>query len=203
MHLLLIRHALPLRVETPDGSPADPPLGETGREQARRLAAWLRDERIDRLYVSPLRRARETARPLEEDLGLEAVIEPGVTEFDPEADTYVPLEELKAEDPVAWRAMVQGGLHAHIDIEAFRAGVRKTLEGIIAEHPGGRVAVVCHGGVINAWASHVLGIASPLFFDPFYTSINRFLAAGSGERSVASLNETGHLFAGPRARTSL
>jgi probable phosphoglycerate mutase len=56
------------------------------------------------------------------------------------------------------------------------------------------VAVVCHGGVINAFAGEVLGIREPfLFFDPGYTSISRFLAAKSGERSVLSLNETGHL----------
>jgi hypothetical protein len=52
---------------------------------------------------------------------------------------------------------------------------------------------VCHGGVINAWASHVLGIAELLFFAPDYTSINRFFAASSGERSVATLGETPHL----------
>ena len=32
-----------------------------------------------------------------------------------------------------------------------------------------------------------------LFVDATYTSISRFLAASSGERSLASLNETGHL----------
>ena len=32
-----------------------------------------------------------------------------------------------------------------------------------------------------------------LFIDVTYTSINRFFAAKSGERSIASLNETAHL----------
>ena len=63
----------------------------------------------------------------------------------------------------------------------------------IAANPGGRVAIVCHGGVINAWAGHVLGIADPFFLDAAYTSISRFLAASTGERSVRSLNETAHL----------
>ncbi len=75
----------------------------------------------------------------------------------------------------------------------FQRGVVDCVERIIADHGGGRVAVFCHGGVINAWAAHVLGIETPLFFDPTYTSINRFLAARSGERSVASLNEMAHL----------
>jgi probable phosphoglycerate mutase len=67
------------------------------------------------------------------------------------------------------------------------------IERTIAAHGGRRVAVVCHGGVINAWASHVLGISELLFFAPDYTSINRFFAASSGERSVATLGETPHL----------
>jgi hypothetical protein len=32
-----------------------------------------------------------------------------------------------------------------------------------------------------------------LFIDVTYTSVNRFMAASSGERSLASLNETAHL----------
>ena len=47
--------------------------------------------------------------------------------------------------------------------------------------------------MINAWAAHVLGIDAPIFFDPGYTSVQRFLAASTGERSVRSLNETAHL----------
>ena len=41
MELILIRHGLPERVETEDGTPADPPLSEVGHEQARRMANWL------------------------------------------------------------------------------------------------------------------------------------------------------------------
>jgi len=196
VELLLVRHALPLRIENDDGRPADPPLSEVGREQARRVAAWLARERIDALYTSPLRRARETAAPLARSLGLEAADEPGVVEYDAGAAVYVPLEELKAADPEAWRAAVQGGLYAGIDIDAFRRTVVESLERIAAGHGGQRVAVVCHGGVINAWAAHVLGIDRPLFFDPVYTSVSRFLAARSGERSVVSLNEAAHLLAG-------
>jgi probable phosphoglycerate mutase len=194
VELILIRHGLPLRIENPDGSPADPPLSSEGSRQASRLAAWLREERISAIYASPLRRARETAEPLAEVHGCALAIEPGVVELDHLSSTYVPLEEIKAEDPEAWRALVNGGLYADIDLPAFRRSVAETLERIITIHPGERVAVVCHGGVINSWAGHVLGVREPFFFfDPGYTSVNRFLAAGSGERSVVSLNETAHL----------
>lgn len=193
MELIVIRHALPLRIISQDGSPADPPLSEAGRRQAERLATWLAHERIDALYASPMRRALETAEPLAQALGLEIARDVGLVEVDHRADVYVPMEERKAENREAWLAVVRGGLYAGIDVDAFRRGVVATFEALIAAHPGRRVAVVCHSGVINAWAAHVLGIAAPIFFDPGYTSVQRFLAASSGERMVASLNELAHL----------
>ena len=124
---------------------------------------------------------------------MRATVAPGITELDANSEFYIPLEELKETDYQRWLEMVQGGLEAAIDIDAFRRTVVETLEGIIARHPGERIAAICHGGVINAWAAHVVGVAEPLFFQPDYTSVNRFLAAGSGERSLVSLNETSHL----------
>ena len=121
------------------------------------------------------------------------MLEPGVVEFDQDAAFYIPLEELKETDYERWRELVQGYLLAAVDIEKFRYTVVSTLERIISEHRGQSVAVVCHGGVINSWAAHVLGIQNPLFFQPDYTSIHRFLCASSGERSLVALNETAHV----------
>src|SRR3954451_12544238 len=71
MELLLIRHALPIRIEGEEGTAADPELADLGHEQARALADYLAGEHIDRLYVSPLRRAVQTAEPVSKQLGLE------------------------------------------------------------------------------------------------------------------------------------
>ncbi|MCP4002615.1 MAG: histidine phosphatase family protein [bacterium] len=194
MELILIRHGLPLRIENEDGRPADPPLSGVGRQQAERVADWLESEQIDALYTSPLKRAFETAQPLARLKGLSLRVEAGVAEMDQHADTYIPLEQLKASDYDAWKEAVQGGLYAAIDLPAFQRTVIESIEGIIAAHPRQRVAVSCHGGVINTWAGHVMNVVgNPMFFDPTYTSINRFLAASSGERSVVTLNEHAHL----------
>ena len=69
------------------------------------------------------------------------------------------------------------------------------IEAIIDEHRGDRVAIVCHGGIINGYLSHVLGLGDVTrgFFYPNYTSINRVAAASSGERSIVTVNETSHL----------
>jgi probable phosphoglycerate mutase len=191
MELLLIRHGLPVRVENTDGAPADPPLSVEGRDQAERVARWLANEPIDALYTSPLRRARETAAPLERLRGLTARVEPGVIEFDHQESSYVPLEELKATDYEAWRAQMRGYVEG--DAAHFRGAVVEAIERIIGEHPGERVVVTCHGGVINAWTSHLLGLDRVFLFEPLYTGLNRYRASRAGHRSLGSLNESPHL----------
>lgn len=193
MEITLIRHGLPVRTEKADGTPADPPLCPEGRDQAERMAAWLAEAEIDALYASPMRRAQETAAPLSKRLGLAIELEPGVVEYDSEADYYIPMEELKRTDYARWKGFVTRGYGDGIDMQAFHRTVVASIEGLIDKNAGRRIAVVCHGGVINAWAAQVLGLEPRLFFDPRYTSINRFMAARSGERSVVSLNETAHL----------
>ncbi len=193
MDLVLIRHGLPIRQENKPGVPADPPLSEEGHHQALAVAKWLAAEHFDALYSSPLRRAQETAAPLAELKGITVQLEPRVIELDHESENYVPMEQLKVEDPEAWRAKLGEEGYEGINLPAFRARVVEGLESIIQAHAGQRVAVACHGGVVNAWASHILGLPDPLFFEPAYTSVSRFLAASSGERGLHSLNETAHL----------
>ncbi len=189
-----MRHGLPLRVEVAEGAVADPSLSEEGRDQAERLARWLADEHVDALYSSPMRRAVETAAPLAARLGLELRLEPDLVEVDHQSNEYVPLEELKATDYPRWRALVsEGGLYAGVDVDAFRDTVVTALERIVAAHSGQRVAVTCHGGVINAYTSRLLGIEDLFVFEPAYTGISRYRAASSGERSIISLNESAHL----------
>ncbi|MEM9713901.1 MAG: histidine phosphatase family protein [Actinomycetota bacterium] len=200
MDLLVIRHALPERVERDDGMPADPPLSTLGHRQSRRLAERLAEEPIDHLYVSPMRRAGETVAPFAELSGLAPVVEAGVAEFDRDSDSYVPMEELKATDHDAWLAMVEaGGMPDGGDPVAFQRTVVEAMERIVDAHRGQTVAVVCHGGVINSWAAQVLGLPEPFFFEPRYTSINRFVCSSRGHRSLHSLNELDHLRGLPRA----
>ncbi|MEJ2131403.1 MAG: histidine phosphatase family protein [Gammaproteobacteria bacterium] len=193
MELILIRHGLPQRIERRDGAPADPPLSEHGRDQATLVGGLLARETIDAVYASPMRRAFETADPFAAMTDMRVEIEAGVAEFDQHSDTYIPMEELKRLDYEQWRVAVQGGFEAEHDIAAFRDVVVESLERIIGSHQGGRVAVFCHGGVINIWTAHLLGMGPRLFFQPDYTSVNRYLCARTGERNLVSLNETGHL----------
>jgi probable phosphoglycerate mutase len=194
VEIVLVRHGLPLRVELETGI-ADPELASEGHEQAAKMAAYLGVEDIEAVYVSPLRRAVETARPLCKLLGLEAVVSEGVAEFDRNSREYVPVEELRATNDPRWEKLLRGEWDGvDEDPSLFKARVVATVEDMIARHPGGRVVVVCHGGVINQYLAHVLGIETHIgFFYPKYTSIHRVMASRSGQRSIVSINEASHL----------
>ena len=194
MELLLIRHALPIRREVTEGA-ADPPLSDDGLRQAELLAEYLASEKIDAIYASPLLRAQQTAQPLSSRIGLEIIDDPGIAEFDQHSSEYIPVEELKASGDPRLTEFLLGEGDEFDDRDEFRDRVMNSIERIISDHGGDRVAVVCHGGVINLYAGDVLGlnVEGPGFFYPNYTSITRVAASRSGVRSIVTLNETSHL----------
>lgn len=194
MEIILIRHAIPVRKELETG-PADPELSPAGHTQSERLADYLSSETIDAVYASPMRRARETAAPLARRLDLDVTIVDGVAEFDRNSEWYVPVEELKAANDPRWHELVSGRWNGTDESETeFVERVVSSVESIIDRHSSQRVAVICHGGVINAYVARILGLGNQRgFFYPNYTSIHRIAAARSGERSVVTLNETSHL----------
>jgi 2,3-bisphosphoglycerate-dependent phosphoglycerate mutase len=192
--LLIIRHALPQRVEVV-GRAADPSLSPLGLRQAEALADWLEPDGLDALYSSPMARARETAEPVAARLGLDVVIEDGVAEYDKDSEAYVPIEELKAEGDPRWTEMLAGGYFSEdgIDPVEFQSGVVDAMERIVADNPSRTAAVICHGGVMNAYVGHVLGLEHYMIFEPSYTGVTRVRASSRGHRSLVTMNEHGHL----------
>jgi len=194
MELLLIRHALPVRREVVEG-PADPELSDKGWRQARLLADYLSVEAVHAIYASPLQRAVQTATPLAERFHLPVRLEDGIAEYDRHANAYIPVEELKAANDPRWQQLLNNEWpETDETLDEFAQRVFDSIEGIIANHRGENVAVVCHGGVINAYLARVLGRNdSTSFFYPNYTGINRVAAARTGKRQILSVNETAHL----------
>ena len=189
-----MRHALPRRVELDDGA-ADPSLADVGVQQAERLADYLDGERIDAVYASPLRRAVETVAPVATRRGLDVAIADGVAEWDRDASAYVPVEELRAQGDERFADVTR---HAWADLDLivpFRDRVVAAIDAIVAAHPGGRVLVGCHAGVINVYLGEVLGLPIDRrgFHYPNYTSIARVAASRSGVRTIVTVNETAHL----------
>jgi probable phosphoglycerate mutase len=192
VELILVRHALPIRRENSVG-PADPELSREGEAQALLFAEYISSEHIDALYTSPLQRAQQTAAPLATLKAMTPVVVDGVAEFDQHSNEYIPVEELKAANDPRWVEMINGTWTTPHEAKEFTDRVIDSLEMIINQNRGGRVVVTCHGGVINEFLAHVLGLDNRQFFYPNYTSIHRIAASSNGHRSILSINETSHL----------
>ena len=190
MELLFVRHAEPLR----GTDAADPGLSDIGRAHATALAEYLREEHIDAVWSSSLRRARETAAILAETSGLDVNVDHDLAEFDRDAPTYVHFEDINGMMNPRYEAFLRDDLSEwDTDVPTFRARVVKAVEEVIQRHPSQHVLLVTHGGVMNAYLGHVLGLSYLTFHRPAYTGISRVLASSSGRRQIETVNETPHL----------
>lgn len=199
--ILLVRHgeSAPARPDEPfplvDGH-GDPPLAPEGRRQAALLADRLAGERVDALYVTPLRRTHETAAPLAARLGLEPRVEPDLREVflgEWEGGRY--RQRIAEGDPLALRAFAEeewGVIPGAETSAQLRDRVVPALARIAGRHPDQRVVVVAHGGVIGALLAAATGARPWAFVGADNGSISQVVIMG--ERwIVRRYNDTGHL----------
>jgi probable phosphoglycerate mutase len=199
--LLLVRHAqsAPLGLDpaelNADGY-ADPSLTAAGREQADRAAARLARLQIDAIYVSPLRRTAETAAPLAALLQVQPQVEPDLREVHLGAWEGGLFRKFDAErHPLArtlWRQERWDVIPDAEPAEALSERVRGALERIAAAHPGRRVAVFSHGGVIGHALSLASGSRPFVFIHADNASISQ-LVVTPRRWLVRRFNDTAHL----------
>lgn len=199
--LLLIRHAQQLiDPKAPVGDLTNPPLSEQGRQQARLLGEALSTTRFDAIYTSPLERARATAAAIAQHQQTEPKVIDDLREVelfrdvpqDRRVDEFLDRDLLKA---VRSRMLNERSWDVYPHSECsydFRKRVVNAIEAAIAAHSTERIAVVCHGGVINAYIGHIIRSPYDMFFRPAHTSVNVVLA-GAGRRVVNVLNDMHHL----------
>lgn len=225
MEIVLIRHGEPEWVR--DGlNVVDPPLTERGLRQAERLAESLRDERFDEILVSPLVRARQTAAPLLEALGVGEVIDPWLEEIrDPmwhgspaekAAEAYAELKGRASE--LRWHGL-DGGESIRDFVARIRAGASSFLadRGVVRSEtelpvwqiaePGARIALIAHAGTNSVTIGHLLGLEpTPWEWDRFvlgHTSVSRVEALPLEDGytfSLSKLSDLEHLERDERTR---
>jgi 2,3-bisphosphoglycerate-dependent phosphoglycerate mutase len=199
--LLIVRHgeSAAARVDRPapraDGH-SDPPLAPEGVEQAGRLAERLAHEHIDAIYVTSLQRTVQTAAPLARRLGLEPAVEADLREVFLGEWEGVAFRKYVAEGhPTA----VQMFLEKRWDVipgaesnDVFAGRVRAGMERIIARHPGERVVVVVHGGVIGQMMSLASGAPAFSFLGADNASVTQIVAMPQ-PWVIRRFNDTAHL----------
>lgn len=175
----------------------DVPLSERGVEQARRLARWLAEDRLDAVYSSDLIRARVTAEALAEGR-LPVSNEPRFREahfghFEgltgPECQAAYP-EEYRL-----WRsASVRFRPPQGETVELLQARCMEALAEHLPKHPGQVVAVVCHGGPVRAMVCGLLGLPLEAYnrIRVENTSVARFLFTERGPM-LTGFNDVSHL----------
>ena len=147
------------------------------------------------MISSPQRRAVQTAEPVAAARGLDIEIDDRFAEYDRELPVYIPIEQIRAENPQEWARMASGHLPSAVDEDAFRARVQAAVDNVAAtaEHDD-TVAVFSHGGVINVVLHEILGTRRILSFPIDYVSVTRLLFSRSGQASVVAVNGTEHVW---------
>jgi probable phosphoglycerate mutase len=168
MHVYLIRHGQSyVNLKDWASGNLDEGLTELGHHQAAALGQWLPTlvPTFDALYASTMRRARETAAYVAQAYGCpiqwdDRLREIGNNRFDHTpwpADSLPPdyADYWASERPFATTTpMVEGGetfMH-------FRTRVGLFLEGLVECCRGQTIAVICHGGVIEAAFDHIFNV---------------------------------------------
>ena len=217
MEIHLVRHG------QPDWAPArrarnDPDLTDLGRRQAERLAQSL--GAYDELWVSPLRRSRQTADPVAARLGLAPRVCDWLAEIaNPTGWEGSPVEEVEAILAQArlrtvdemWDGLPGGesfrDFHRRVTTglanDLAHRGVRRLDEGhphLWSSGAERRILVVAHGGTNAVILGYLLGLEPTPWewdrFDSAHTSIARLItkpvAAGCAFALLA-FGDTSHL----------
>lgn len=135
-------------------------LNAHGKQQARRLAEHLAGHKIQHLVSSPLERARETAEPLAQRLGLTIEFSDGLLEVNFGEWTRKRLTELDALDGWRqWNSFRSGhrapGGESMLEVQARFVGEMQRLRQKWPEHT---VALFSHGDALRAGICYWLGL---------------------------------------------
>jgi 2,3-bisphosphoglycerate-dependent phosphoglycerate mutase len=209
--ILLVRHGESRAASADNPFPlvngqGDPELADIGREQAEKLAKRLADHAIDAVYITNLRRTRETAAPLCRARQLEPAVVSDLREVHlgewegglfrikaHEGDPRI----LEMHEQQEWGRIPGGETNAQLNERVSRG-----LQHIINSHPDEVVMVVVHGGVIGSILAQATGSEPFAFLGADNASISH-LIAHEGRLSLRRFNDTSHLSSFIGAETSM
>ena len=199
--LLLVRHGEQhFQPDKPLDENVDAPLSELGRRQAEAVGQRLADLHLDAVYASTMQRAFHTGEAIAGHHDIDVAPRDDLVEINlwgalDQSRTLV--DNLGADE---LRRIYRAGAESRTwdayphsdDPDAFRSRVRGGIESIAAEHPGERVVVACHGGVINAYLAHLFGSPRDTVVSVHHTSITT-LRAADDRWAVVAVNDYAHV----------
>ncbi|MEO5652472.1 MAG: histidine phosphatase family protein [Marmoricola sp.] len=176
---------------------SNPPLNETGREQARATGEWLAPlaKTFDALISSPVLRTQQTAEIISSCVGLEIEQEPGIAEMEFGSWDGLSFTEVHQQWPdelSAWLGDLESAPHGG---ESFRAVEKRVLAGrdrILADYTGKTVVAVSHVTPIKTLVAHCVGAPLEAVYrmelaPASVTVISYFLGGPDGDLPMSSL----------------
>lgn len=162
-HIIFTRHGETIwHKENRYAGSSDIALSLQGYRDARLLADWARTTSLDALWVSPLLRAQETARPVTDVTGLEPKIDARLREVSfgqAEGHTIAELEQIFPE--VLHAFLADPAAHPFPEGENLHAAAERALSCLydIAEvYPAGRVLIVAHSSLLRIALCQMIGV---------------------------------------------
>lgn len=146
---------------------SDTPLNETGMKQARQLAETVVGMGFEALWTSDLARARLTAAPVAQRLGIDPVVDSRLSEGDRGRWEGLLMEDVRVADPdlhAAWRRPdPQFRFPGGESLVEHQRRVCEALDEIVRS--GVPTLAVCHGGSIRCMLAERTGLGLGAFHD--------------------------------------
>ena len=197
--IIAIRHGeTAWNVDTRLQGHLDIDLNEVGRWQAARVAQALADEPLDAIYASDLLRAWQTAQAIADTSACalsahRGLRERGFGEF--EGKTYAEVEAIWPEMSQQWRKREPDWAPPSGEsLTALRQRVLATANELAAQHIGGQIVLVAHGGVLDILYRLATGqgLQAPRAWYLGNAAINRLLWTPEGI-TLVGWADTSHL----------
>jgi len=203
--LIVVRHGETLwNLDGRQQGHLDSPLSPLGVRQADAIAARLAEERFDALYSSDLGRARATAQRIAARTGHAVRVDERLRERHLGIIQGLTMSEFERLHPEEHARFNSGGADFRVpggeSIRQRHERVVACAEEIAARHPGQRVVIVTHGGVLSSLFRRAAGIsvAAPRTFRLWNASINTFFVEG-GKWALGVWGDISHLKGLPTA----
>jgi len=143
-------------------------LSERGRKEALALSQFLAKERIQFIYCSPLKRARETSEPLVEKTGIKAEILEGLIDMNFGEWEGKSVSDVEKDYPELFKLWVSQPEKAVFPEGETLAQVRdramSALEEVVKNHPQGTGVVISHRVICKLLVLSALGAGISSFW---------------------------------------
>lgn len=188
----LIRHCHPDYSSRPKVGEYYMPLSAVGKKQRRYLTSKLLKISPERVYMSGLTRAQQSAALFLEKSGLEPVVDRRLDEID--WKNWYRIKYFNMSEITRKKKFIH---HVPLDqeLDKMQTLARRALASIYRQNHGRKIALFSHGNFIKALLTGILSadVIGFLSLEIFQSSISKLVIDRDGYIKIAYINDAGHL----------